>query len=113
MIRGLRILFLGLFLYVGYTVVTTSLASNLFTEWSTLAAIPWMGATLKDFYALMVPLLLWMWYREDAIGPRLAWSAAFVLLGSIGTSGYILLRLMRLPSDAPVSALLLREGASA
>jgi hypothetical protein len=113
MIQALRILFLVLFLYVAYTVVATSLESNLFAEWSTLAAIPWMGATLKDFYALMVPLLLWMWYRESSTASRAAWTIAFLLLGSIGTSGYILLQLLRLPTDAPVRALLVREGASA
>jgi hypothetical protein len=113
MIRVLRIVFLTLFLYVGYTVIATSLKSNLFTEWSTLAAIPWMGATLKDFYALMAPLLLWMWYREASTASRVAWTFAFILLGSIGTSGYILLQLLKLPADAPVRALLVREGASA
>jgi hypothetical protein len=54
-----------------------------------------------------------MWYRESSTASRAAWTIAFLLLGSIGTSGYILLQLLRLPTDAPVRALLVREGASA
>lgn len=113
MIVTLRILFAVLFVYVTYTVIVTSLESNLFAEWSSLAAIPWMGATLKDFYALMVPILLWMWYKEESLASRVAWSVAFVCLGSIGTSGYLLVQLFRLPADAPLGALLLRNGGRA
>ncbi len=109
MIVILRVLFLALFLYVSYTVIVTSFESNLFTEWSSLAAIPWMGATLKDFYALMAPMLLWMWYKESHLASRVVWSVAFVCLGSIGTSAYVLLHLFRLPANAPLRTLLVRQ----
>jgi hypothetical protein len=102
-------LFAALLAYVAFTVIETSLRSNLFEAWSELAAIPWMSATLKDFYALMAPMLLWMTYKERNAASVLLWALLFVCLGSIGTSGYILLQLSRVPSDARIEAVLLRE----
>jgi hypothetical protein len=113
MIRLLRALFFLLFAYVGYTVIETSLKSNLFDAWSELASIPWMSATLKDFYALLAPVLLWMFYKERHAAARTIWTILFVCLGSIGTSAYILLQLMAVPADAPLAAVLLRKEETA
>jgi uncharacterized membrane protein YczE len=109
MINALRVLFLAVFLFVAYTVIETSFRSNLFEAWSGLAAIPWMTATLKDFYALMLPVMLWMFHKEESTAARAVWAIVFVTLGSIGTSAYVLLQLMRVPSDSAVQALLVRK----
>jgi hypothetical protein len=109
MIWTLRIAFFSALLFVSYTVIETSLRSDLFDAWSGLAAIPWMGATLKDFYALMLPVMLWMFYKERTAAARAVWAVLFIALGSIGTSGYVLIQLMRVPAGASIETVLLRK----
>jgi hypothetical protein len=110
MIVTLRIVF-GLILAVVLVVmVATSLESNLFIEFPDLMRIPWMQATIWDFYAVMAPLVFWMWYLERTAFRRVSWTLAFVLLGSIGTSAYILVRLFSVDEKAGLRELLLRKG---
>jgi len=40
-----------------YQVISTSLSSILFKEWHFLGSIPWMRATLWDFYANVTLIL--------------------------------------------------------
>ena len=98
MLLFLKILFAAMTLYMGYVAVTTSLESNLFEVWSDLAQIPWMVATLKDFYLNILIFTIWMFYKERRILIRLLWLLGFVCLGSIATSFYVLLQLMKLES---------------
>ncbi len=93
-------LFTTLFLWIVYIVISTSIVSNLFTEWDSLKSIPWMQATLWDFYANIAVLLVWIYYRESNIAAKGLWTILFITLGSIGVTGYVLLQLFRLkPGD--------------
>lgn len=109
MITALRILFSFVFVWMSYTIISTSMESNLFDEWSALGAIPWMRATLWDFYAILLPLLLWMWYREDSMVKRIIWTLGFVGLGSIATSGYLLVKLFQATPGAGVRDIVLKK----
>ena len=109
MIVALRVVFGLLLAIVLAVMVMTSIESSLFTEFPQLMGIPWMRATIWDFYAVMTPVLLWMWYLERAPLRRILWTLAFVLLGSIGTSSYILARLFSVDKKAGLRDLLLRE----
>jgi hypothetical protein len=109
MINGLRALFIAVVFYMSWTVITTSLESNLISEWSRLAAIPWMTATLKDFYANTLIIALWMAYRESTWLSRTAWLAGFVCLGSIATSGYVLMRLFGVSANDSVERVLVKN----
>ena len=82
--------------WIIYTVVSTSIESNLFTEWDYLAGIPWMRATLWDFYALILVLLLWVYYKESSVVLKGIWTVLFVSLGSIAVTGYVLIQLFKL-----------------
>jgi hypothetical protein len=55
-LMSLKILFSALSLFMVYMVVSTSLESNLIKEWSFLGSIPWMRATLFDFYTNIIVL---------------------------------------------------------
>lgn len=92
----LIILLTAVFIWVTYVVIDTSYQSNLFAEWDYLMAIPWMKATLWDFYANILVLLLWVYYRETNIVAKGIWTILFFTLGSIAVSGYVLLQLFRL-----------------
>lgn len=109
MINTLRIIFAILFIVIVYTVINTSLQSNLFKEWDFLASIPWMNATLIDFYIMTFIVYLWVLYRENRIAAKIVLLILFVTLGSIATTGYVFYRLMRVKSNDPVEKVLLRE----
>ena len=99
-----------LFIYIVYTVISTSIESNLFKEWDFLASIPWMKATLVDFYVNTVVIFTWMAFRENKWSVRILWLVLFVFLGSIATTFYVLLQLFALKKDEPViNAFLLKK----
>ena len=110
MIYALRALFILMFFYMTYVVISTSMESNLFEEWSNLAAIPWLVATIKDFYANTIIIVLWMLYKEKTWAPRIIWSVLFVGLGSIATSAYVLVHLFRASSNDSIEKTLLRAA---
>lgn len=109
MITFLKILFSGILVFMTVIVVTTSLESNLFEEWDFLAGIPWMTATLWDFYANVFVLYCWMLYKETNWFWRILWLIVLCTLGSIGTCLYVLVALFRLKKDATVKDLLTQQ----
>ena len=110
-ISHMKILFGALCAYMIYVVVSTSLESNLFKEWPYLAAIPWMRATLKDFYANTVILFAWVAYKEQRSWVRALWLVLFVCLGSIAVTLYVLLQLFKLKPGQGIESVLLRSPA--
>ncbi len=85
-----------------FTVIQTSLQSNLFTDWNFLASIPWMRATLVDFYINTIVLFAWMAFRANSWVERFFWLILFVLLGSMATTLYVVIQLLKLKEDEPV-----------
>lgn len=108
MITFLRILFVSLFVYMVYVVISTSIESNLFREWSYLGSIPWMTATLKDFYTNTVVLFSWVAYKERSYAQKLLWLILFVCLGSIAVTFYVLVQLFKLKPGEEIESVLLR-----
>jgi hypothetical protein len=95
-ITALKILFGLLFVWMCYTVISTSLASNLFKQWDFLGAIPWMRATLWDFYTNVTVIFLWVCYKEKNVALSILWLLLLVALGSIASCAYVLVQLFRL-----------------
>jgi len=89
-----------------YMVVSTSLESSLFKEWHVLGSIPWMQATLWDFYANVLVIFLWVVYREKNIAIMILWALLFFSLGSIGTIGYALIQLFGLKEGEGIEMVL-------
>lgn len=84
--------------------------SSLFRQWDFLASIPWMKATLIDFYINTIVIFVWVSFREKSWKVRILWLSGFVLLGSIITTLYVLVQLFRLDKDEPVvNAFLLKK----
>lgn len=106
MVSFLKIFLGGVWLFMVYMVVSTSLESSLFKEWDFLGSIPWMRATLWDFYANVLVIYLWVLYRERNIGIRILWAILFFTLGSIGTIGYVLIQLFTLKDDENIQQIL-------
>ena len=110
MITALKIIFSALLIWVTYVVITTSLESSLFKEWDFLGSIPWMRATLWDFYANNFIITLWMFYKEKNIIPKISWLILFVCLGSIATCAYMLIKLFKLNRGEGLEELVANKG---
>ena len=96
MINFLKIILSVVFVWMCYTVISTSLQSNLFTEWNYLGSIPWMTATLWDFYANVAAIFVWVCCKEKSVLMMIIWLILLVALGSIATCAYVLIQLFKL-----------------
>jgi hypothetical protein len=96
MVTVLKIFFSILFLWMCYMVVSTSINSNLFKEWDSLGSIPWMRATLWDFYTNVTVIYLWICFKEKGAVWKIIWLILLVALGSIASCAYVLIQLFRL-----------------
>jgi hypothetical protein len=104
-------IFFVLFVYMVYTTISTSIASNLFAEWDFLASIPWMKATLIDFYVNTIVIFTWISFRENKWSIRILYLILLVFLGSMASTVYVMIQLFKLDDDEPVShAFLLKKG---
>ncbi len=103
------ILFSVLCIWMIYIVVDTSIQSNLFKEWNYLSSIPWMRATLWDFYANIFVLLMWVYYRETNIAVKGLWTVLFITLGSIAVTGYVLIQILSLKNGEGLEKILVRK----
>jgi hypothetical protein len=96
MINALKIIFSIVLVWMCYVVISTSLNSNLFKEWDFLGSIPWMRATLWDFYANVLVIFVWVCYKEKSYLLKFIWLILLVTLGSIASCSYILIQLFKL-----------------
>lgn len=110
MIWFLRVFFLLLWLVMTVVVIRTSLESNLFEVGPSLLEIPWMVATLWDFYINIAIIAIWMWAREKRWLVRSVWLLCFVVLGSIATVAYLLVQLFRVPASASIRDVIWSQG---
>ena len=95
-------IFFVLFVYMVYTTISTCIASNLFTEWNFLASIPWMKATLIDFYINTVVIFTWIAFRENKWSVRVLYLILLVGLGSMASTLYVLIQLFKLDDNEQV-----------
>jgi hypothetical protein len=108
-LMSLKIFFSALSLFMVYMIVSTSLQSNLIKEWSFLGSIPWMRATLFDFYTNIIVLYAWVVYKEISWYSRIIWLLLFVGLGSITVTLYVVIQLMKLKPGEGIEYVLLRR----
>ena len=110
MIQILRFIFIG---FLAAILGTTLWAGSVVALWDTpreVATHPWFIATLVDTYLAFVTFWLWVAYKETGWISRLAWLVAILFLGNIAMAIYVLIKLFRLPADAPLEKLLLRQS---
>jgi lipopolysaccharide/colanic/teichoic acid biosynthesis glycosyltransferase len=97
-------------LLIIYIVITTSLESSLFKEWDYLGGIPWMRATLWDFYANVLVLSAWVCYKESKLWKKIIWIILFCVLGSIATCTYVLIQLLNIKDGKPLKAVFTQKN---
>jgi hypothetical protein len=108
------ILFLrGLFLVVlaSMLAVTTwaSLQCPLFGVPREVATHPWFIATLFDTYWAFVAFFVWVCFKQAAVGARVAWFVAIMLLGNIAMAVYCLRELFGVPATEPLATVVTRR----
>lgn len=106
MISFLKVFLAIVWLFMIYIMISTSLASSLFEEWNFLLSLPWMRATLWDFYGNVLVIYGLVLYRERSVPVKVLWALLFFFLGSIGTIGYVLVQLFRLQPSEGIEAIL-------
>ena len=90
----------------------TSWASLQIPLWRTPQSVvthPWFVATLFDCYFGFLTFYVWLCYKETGWFARIGWLVAILLLGNIAMSSYLLIILWRLPADARIAQVLLRD----
>ncbi|CAN6687073.1 unnamed protein product [Malus baccata var. baccata] len=113
LVIGLRVLFAALGCAMTVTLVYTLSVDGLPFRKDLLT--PWMVATLIDFYINVVPLAIWISYKESNWIIATLWVILLVCFGSITTCAYILLQFMKLStaeSQDPMYYVLLRHSNS-
>jgi hypothetical protein len=70
---------------------------------------PWMIALWFDAYWGFLTFYVWVCYRERGWGGRIGWLIGILLLGNIAMAVYVLVILFRLPADAKMERILLRQ----
>jgi hypothetical protein len=68
-----------------------------------------MTATLVDIYVAFGCCYVWIFYKERSWLARGLWLIAVLCLGSIAITAYILLQIIKLPSQGTIEHLLLRR----
>ena len=90
----------------------TGWASGECALWKTPHAVathPWFIATLFDCYFGFLTFYAWVFYKEPGWLARIGWLVAILLLGNIAMSTYMLITLFKLPADARIAQVLIRQ----
>lgn len=109
----LKLLFTAILAGMLWVTIRAGMAENMFDVGPRLFAEPWWIATLWDAYCGFVTFYVWVFYKETGWASRILWFVLVMCLGNIAMAAYVLLQLVRLPADAPMSALLLRREEAA
>jgi hypothetical protein len=90
----------------------TTWASLKVAMWETPHAVvahPWFIATMFDTYFAFLTFYCWLAYKETSALARGLWLLGILLLGNIAMASYMLIQLFRLPANARIEDLLLRQ----
>lgn len=91
----------------------TSWASMQCALWDTPRAVathPWFIATLFDTYWAFLTFYCWVAYKEHSWIARMAWLLGILLLGNIAMAVYMIIQLFRVPANARMEDILLRQA---
>lgn len=97
-------------LFMIWEIIDTSLESSLFNELPSLLRIPWMEATLYDFYANAFFLSLWIFYKEKNSLKKILWLIFLIGMGSVAMCIYLLKELFALKEKEDLKTLLIRQN---
>ena len=105
----LKLIFAAIFVWMVAMTTYVSLHKPLWQAGSEFswANSPWSVATLFDAYFGFLTFFVWVCFKERSLVAKALWFVLIMTLGNIAMSGYVLIQLLRLKSDEPLSNLVL------
>jgi hypothetical protein len=64
---------------------------------------------LIDAYYGFITFFVWVCFKETRLTRRIGWFIAIMLTGNMAMAIYVLLQILRLKPDQPLSAILVRQ----
>lgn len=110
MILFLRALFVVVIASMLGVTTWASLHTPLFAIPREVYTHPWFIATLFDAYWAFVAFYVWVAWKEQSLGARLAWFVAIIALGNIAMAAYMLAELFRVPAAGPLDPVFTRRN---
>ena len=110
MIRVLKLVFATILFVMLLLVISASLNQNIFEAVRHIWPNWWFKVTLVDAYFGFLTIFAWVAYKERHMWRKLVWFAAFMLLGNVAISFYVLLELAKLREGEPFDTLLTRRN---
>lgn len=86
---GLKVLFLGMSIYMAWLVFATASVSSL----AEVEMTPWFRTTLIDFYLNTTVLAAWVIYKERTLAAKTLWILGFVMTGAVAVCLYVFVQL--------------------
>ncbi len=105
----LKVLFAAVLVTMLIVTVKAAMLEDMFKIPVAVTSDPWFSATLFDTYFGFITFYCWVFYKESSLFSRIFWFLFIMLLGNIAMSIFMLIKLMRLPPEASVKDLLLRN----
>ncbi|KAJ4916430.1 hypothetical protein Rs2_01980 [Raphanus sativus] len=114
LVMGLKV-----FLPVMFSVMLATLIYTIITDGLPLpdrrdVFTPWFATTILDFYINIVPIAVWIVYKESTWFGSILWAILLIVFGSLTTCVYLFMQLIKLTpqeaSEDPMYHLLLRDS---
>ena len=110
MIRVLKFVFAAILFLMLLIVIAAGLNQNMLEAVRQIWPNWWFRVTLLDAYFGFLTIFVWVAYKERPMWRKLVWFAAFMLLGNMAISSYVLLELAKLREGEPFDTLLTRRN---
>eukprot|EP01118_Nematostelium_gracile_P000971 TRINITY_DN1096_c0_g1_i1.p1 TRINITY_DN1096_c0_g1~~TRINITY_DN1096_c0_g1_i1.p1 ORF type:complete len:134 (-),score=17.40 TRINITY_DN1096_c0_g1_i1:86-487(-) len=79
--------------------------------WKSKYNLPWVWATLADFYTNQMIVYLWIFYKEKKHWMlRILWLVLVLMVGSMATGIYVLIQFFRLKPNDPLYRMFLNDS---
>ncbi|KFK44365.1 hypothetical protein AALP_AA1G248000 [Arabis alpina] len=113
LVTGLKVLLPAMFGVMLATLIYTVITDGLPLPNRQDVFTPWFATTVVDFYINIVPILVWIVYKESTWFGSILWTILLLLLGSLTTCVYLFMQLLKLTTSQasvdPMYYLLLRD----
>ncbi|KAG7647253.1 hypothetical protein ISN45_At01g023070 [Arabidopsis thaliana x Arabidopsis arenosa] len=114
LVTGLKVVLPVMFCLMLATLVYTIITDGLPLPDRQDVFTPWFVTTILDFYINLVPIAVWIVYKESTWSGSILWTILLIIFGSLTTCVYLFLQLLKLTnqeaSEDPMCYLLLRDS---
>jgi len=114
LVTGLKVVLPVMFCLMLATLVYTIITDGLPLPDRQDVFTPWFVTTILDFYINLVPIAVWIVYKESTWSGSILWTILLIIFGSLTTCVYLFLQLLKLTnqeaSEDPMYYLLLRDS---